>query len=133
MTDRIWKLISLFPVAFRRTVASLLTVASPNAINRALGPLQTFLPAKQRLMNWGDKIHKGANVLPSRTSAELYLGLVSHWNNPSGLIKRSKEPDSVWTFLASHGTGLSDVERMMEIDLMSYLPDDILCRSIVRQ
>jgi asparagine synthase (glutamine-hydrolysing) len=128
LTERIWKLLSRFPASLRRRTASVLRMVSPTAIDRMLLPLQYTFPKKYRLTNWGDKIHKGAHVLPSRTSADLYRGLVSHWTDPSKLVKGSSELDTVWSFLLSRPDGLSDVERMMEIDLMSYLPDDILCK-----
>ena len=90
-------------------------------------PFHGLLPARHRLTNWGDKIHKGAGVLGSRTSADLYLGLVSHWTDPTALVLGSKEPGTPLT-QAALGPGLSDIEQMMALDMVSYLPDDILCK-----
>ena len=67
-------------------------------------------------------------MLASRSSAELYRGLVSHWENPSALVLGSTEPGTVLTDPACQPLGASDVERMMALDLLSYLPDDILCK-----
>lgn len=126
--DRLWKRLSRLPVALRRSVAALLTCLSPQTLNALIGPVQWALPARHRPANWGDKIHKGASVLASPTSAALYRGLVSHWDNPSALVLRSTEPGTVLTDDSVRPGGLSDVELMMAVDMVSYLPDDILCK-----
>lgn len=126
--DRLWRRLSRLPVALRRSVAAALTCLSPQTLNSIIRPVQGVLPARHRLLNWGDKIHKGANVLTSPTSVALYRGLVSHWDNPSALVLRSTEPGSALTDDSARPSGLSNVELMMAIDLVSYLPDDILCK-----
>ncbi len=126
--DRLWRRLSTLPVGLRRGVAAALTCLTPKTWNALGKPLQGMLPARHRLANWGDKIHKGAGVLASRSSAELYRGLASHWEHPSALVLGSTEPDTVLTDPACAPQGVSDVERMMALDLLSYLPDDILCK-----
>jgi len=128
LADRMWKRLSQLPVALRRGAAGALTCLSPQTLNALIKPFEGALPARHRLFNWGDKIHKGASLLTSPTSVDLYRGMVSHWNDPSALVLRSTEPATA----LSGGFGglgeLSDVERMMALDLVSYLPDDILCK-----
>lgn len=126
--DRMWKRLSRLPVALRRWLGAMLTSLSPQTLNALIRPLQRALPAGHQLANWGDKIHKGANVLTSQTSADLYRGLVSHWDRPGALVLGSTEPATVLTDRSAQPSGLSDVELMMAIDLVSYLPDDILCK-----
>jgi len=126
--DRMWKRLSRLALPLRRGISATLTSLSPQTLNALIQPMQGLFPARHRLTNWGDKLHKGANVMCSRTSAELYRGLVSHWDNPSTLVLRSAEPATVLTDAAAQLGGLSDVEQMMAIDLVSYLPDDILCK-----
>jgi asparagine synthase (glutamine-hydrolysing) len=128
LTNRLWKRLAQIPVPIRHSVANMLTWASPQTINGMLRPLQSLLPVRHRLGNWGDKIHKGANALTSGTSAELYRRLVSHWDDPTALVKGSTEPETALTNFPACLDSLSDVEQMMAIDLMSYLPDDILCK-----
>jgi asparagine synthase (glutamine-hydrolysing) len=41
------------------------------------------MPASARGLLAGDKLHKSAGVLASRSIAEVYRGLVSHWPDPS--------------------------------------------------
>ena len=126
--DKLWRRLSRLPVALRRGVAAMLTSLSPQTLNALIRPVQGVLPAGHRLSNWGDKIHKGANVLTSQSSAALYRGLVSHWDNPSALVLHATEPDTALTDGSARPSGLSNVELMMAIDMVSYLPDDILCK-----
>lgn len=126
--DRLWRRLSRLPVALRRGVAAVLRSASPKTLNALIRPVQGLLPVRHRLTNWGDKIHKGAEVLAYPTSAELYHRLVSHWNDPSALVLGASEPATALTDPSGRPGGLSDVEQMMAADLVSYLPDDILCK-----
>jgi asparagine synthase (glutamine-hydrolysing) len=88
--------------------------------------LGAVLPMSQ-MSRLGDKLHKGAAVLGSRSVDDLYLGMVSHWD-PASVVLGSTEPASVLTGAAPDLLGLNDVERMMALDMLSYLPDDILAK-----
>ena len=126
--DRAWRRLSRIPMALRRPMAAALTGLSPATWNRLSAPVQGLLPRRLRTLNIGDKLHKGAGVLASRSSAELYRSLVSHWNDPSAIVLGGREPETVLTRVSEQPRTGSDVERMMALDLMSYLPDDILCK-----
>jgi len=124
MTENLWKKLSLLPVPMRSLMASVLTSVSPQCWNN----LAKYLPGSQRFNNLGDKLHKGADVLASRTVGELYLGLVSHQRNPASLVIGGDEPPTILSSNALDMSGLSDVERMMLLDQLTYLPDDILVK-----
>src|SRR5690606_3828314 len=53
---------------------------------------------------------------------------VSHWTNPDSVVIGGHEPDTVLTGLRPDLSGLDPVERMMALDLVTYLPDDILTK-----
>lgn len=76
----------------------------------------------------GNKLHKGAAVLASSTSDELYLGMVSHVSDPTTWVIGGKEPYTRLTEPSANLSALNEVERMMALDLVSYLPDDILAK-----
>ena len=66
--------------------------------------------------------------MTSYSAADLYLGMVSGWQHPTDVIIGGKEPP---TFLTGHLPDLSHlntIEHMMVLDLLTYLPDDILCK-----
>jgi asparagine synthase (glutamine-hydrolysing) len=76
----------------------------------------------------GDRMHKIAGAITSQSMADLYRGMTSHWQDPASLVIGGQEPPTLLTGNQPHLEGLSDVERMMALDLVTYLPDDILAK-----
>jgi asparagine synthase (glutamine-hydrolysing) len=79
----------------------------------------------------GDKLHKAAGVLASKSVDALYLGLVSQVQTPTSWVKCAAgfvEPPTKLSGNQPNLDGLNDVERMMALDAVAYLPDDILCK-----
>lgn len=124
MTSSLWRKLSMLPAPLRGVAAKVITAVPPHSWDRMAG----LFPGAARFSNLGDKLHKGARVLSSRSVDELYLGLVSHHQNPSALVIGGIEPATLLTGNAPDLTGLSDVHRMMALDQMTYLPDDILAK-----
>ena len=128
MADKLWKKLSAFPPASRRWMATALTALPPARWNALLGPLQGMLPTHLRHANLGDKLHKGAGVLASGSVEELYLGLVTHWDDPASVVVGGTEPPTLLTGNLPQLTGLDEIQRMMALDALTYLPDDILVK-----
>lgn len=124
MTGDIWRKLSLMPRSLRKIVAKGIEALSPQAWNS----LCEYIPGTNRFVNIGDKLHKGAGVMASRSIEELYFGLVSFFSNPDSLVISGREPDTLLTGNMPDLTGLDDVQRMMALDLLTYLPDDILVK-----
>lgn len=128
LTADTWAKLSHIPRPIRQWAAKAITSVSPASWNRIASTLKSAIPAFGQWANMGDKLHKGAGVMASRSAADLYLGMVSSWQHPTDVIINGKEPP---TFLTEHLPDLSHlntVERMMVLDLLTYLPDDILCK-----
>ena len=128
VTDRLWGKLSRVPQSLRKLAASALTQVSPTAWTRMAGAADGFLPATLKFSNAGEKIHKGAGVLASTSADELYLGLVSHWDDPASVVVGGLEPPTLLTGNTPSLAGLGNVERMMALDMLTYLPDDILAK-----
>jgi len=124
ITDKLWKKLSRIPVVCRALMAKGITSLSPQQWN----VVGRYIPGTQRFNNFGDKLHKGAGVLVSRTVDELYLGLVSHHSEPVTLVVDGYEPETLLKGLAPDLSGLCEVQRMMTLDQITYLPDDILTK-----
>jgi len=120
MTAALWGKISRIPRPLRQLAGRLVTSIPPRIWDRG----GIFFPVSRV----GDKLHKGAVLLGSRTVAELYRGMVSHWDDPASLVLGATEPATVLSSSATELEGLNDVERMMVLDMLSYLPDDILVK-----
>ncbi len=128
LANRLWKKLSRLPTGSRRLASYGLTALSPSGWNALLGPVQRCLPASLRHANLGDKLHKAAEVLASSSMDALYLGLVSHWDDPASLVIGANEPPTMLTGTAPQLTGLDESQRMMALDTLTYLPDDILVK-----
>jgi asparagine synthase (glutamine-hydrolysing) len=120
LTASLWKSLSIIPVPLRSMAARGITAISPQTWNR----YARFLP----WTSVGDKLHKGAGVMTSASAAELYLGMLSSWADPAALVVGGVEPTTLLTGNQPSLTGLSDVQRMMALDTLTYLPDDILVK-----
>lgn len=124
ITDNFWRKLSPVPAPLRALVAKGITALSPTAWNSLAG----IIPGAGRYAALGDKLHKGAGVLASRTVDELYLGIVSHQSNPADWVIDGHEPPTHLSGLRPELSGLNAIERMMALDMISYLPDDILVK-----
>jgi asparagine synthase (glutamine-hydrolysing) len=128
MTANLWRKLAAVPLPLRKLAARGLTSISPSSWNRLAGSLAGLLPRSARLANVGDKLHKGAGVLSSQSADALYLGLVSHWHDPASVVIGGHEPPTLLTGNVPALHGLDDVQRMMALDMLTYLPDDILTK-----
>ena len=124
LTASLWKRLSAVPLPLRRALAGGLTRLSPRTLNR----IAACTPLGRRWANVGDKLHKGAGVMTAASADQLYKRMVSHWPHPEQVVLGGTEPRTVLNGLAPALAGLSEVERMMALDLLTYLPDDILTK-----
>ena len=124
LTEKLWRKLALVPTPLRALAAKGITALSPTAWDSLAG----VIPGAGRYAALGDKLHKGAGVLASATVDELYLGMVSHLRNPADWVIGGQEPPTHLTGLCPELGGLNAVERMMALDAISYLPDDILVK-----
>lgn len=126
--SRIWHGLGSAPHALRAGVASAMTRLSPAAWNRLFNVAGFVLPARFRYANPGDKLHKLAEMLAARSPEEVYLYLVSQWKQPADLVPGAAEPPTVLTDRHQWAPQELFESRMMYIDQMSYMPDDILVK-----
>ena len=120
MTAGLWGKVSRLPRPVRQLVAGMITALPPAAWDK----LGAVLPYSLV----GDKLYKGSALLGSRSVADLHRGMVSHWSDPASVVLGATEPATVLSGAAPALQGLGDVERMMALDMLSYLPDDILAK-----
>jgi asparagine synthase (glutamine-hydrolysing) len=120
LTDRLWGKLSKLPVSMRRGLSGALSTLSPETLNKFLG----FLPYNRV----GEKIHKAANVIGSSSIDELYLQLVSNWSNPESIVLNSSGAISQATSGIINSLQMNQIQKMMLMDTLTYLPDDILTK-----
>ena len=124
----LWRRVGRLPPSLRSVLAGILTALPPACWNSVMRKFAVFAPPGWRYANPGDKLHKLAEILAMKTPDEIYLGLVSHWKQPGGLVSGAEEPATVLTDPANRTAFPSFEQRMMYLDAITYLPDDILVK-----
>lgn len=126
--QNIWRRLGWLPQSLRAAVAGVLTALPPTTWNSVFRKFERMLPANLRYANPGDKLHKLAEILAVRNPEEIYWGLVSHWKQPTQIVKDGTEPPTILAD-ANQWAKVPDLtHRMMYLDTVSYLPDDILTK-----
>jgi asparagine synthase (glutamine-hydrolysing) len=125
---RIWRKLDPVPLPLRQGMARLIHGVSPRRWGAVLGAAQSVLPPGARVAHAGDRMHKLADIFASRSMAEMYRSLVSHWKDPADLVVGGTEPPTLLDEPVPALDRLSEVERMMYWDARTYLPDDILVK-----
>jgi asparagine synthase (glutamine-hydrolysing) len=123
VTQRVWGIMSLMPRALRNGVAAALTAVPPDRWTSLLSTLPSRLPMPQI----GDKLHTIATILKLGSADAVYRRLVSHCE-PALFMSQAGEPPGIGydKSLAKEFPEL--LERMQLLDLVTYLPDDILTK-----
>ena len=120
-----WARVGWMPEAGRQWLGRGLTAIPSARINQVLGPFSGVL----RVAQTGEKLHKlGSRLKWMRSVDDLYVSLVTEWLDDRHVVLNAPAPR---TFLSDRDgwPSLKDpVARMMALDAMTYLPDDILVK-----
>lgn len=127
LAQKLWGKLSRLPIGARSLAASGIRTVTPSGWDHIIDPFKFLAPRSMRFANIGDKLHKGAEVLAARQIDDLYLGLLTHWN-PLDIVLDGREPTTLLNGGSPNLKGLDDIQRMMALDTMTYLPDDILVK-----
>jgi asparagine synthase (glutamine-hydrolysing) len=123
----LWGHIGPVPPWLRRATAGRLSAVSAGSWNRTFAALGALLPTQLRVSNPGDKLHKLAEVIGAPSPEALYRELVSQWRGPLPL-RGIPEPSTLVADPSRWPDLPSFTERMMALDTLTYLPDDILVK-----
>jgi asparagine synthase (glutamine-hydrolysing) len=125
---RIWRALSRVPVPVRGQLARGMSAVSPRRWDSLYGAAAAMLPARYRMRIAGEKAHKLASVLAVESPDAMYRELVSHWRHPASVVVGGREPASLPVDGPGPATASSHADRMMYLDLLTYLPNDILVK-----
>jgi asparagine synthase (glutamine-hydrolysing) len=123
LAQEFWRALSLMPQGLRNSAAAALSAVRPDRWTSLL----SALPARLRVPQIGDKLHKVATVLKQGNADAVYRRLVSHWE-PSEIMPQAREPDSLLDDKNLAGEFPDLLARMQFLDLVTYMPDDILTK-----
>ena len=111
------------PSAIKKLVSKIILSLSEEKWNRLLSGSMS-----KSFSNIGNKLHKTADILSSKSIRDLHFRLVSQIHNPSEWIKHTNEYESKLNDDIDRFKELNSIESMMAYDLISYLPTDILTK-----
>jgi asparagine synthase (glutamine-hydrolysing) len=124
--QKIVKATGWMPGVFRDMGSAVLRQIPPVAWEGLLS--NQLIPPRWRVSEPGEKMHKISEILSARNPSAIYLNLVSHWKNPSEVVIGAAEYPTLvnrqeaWALLPDF------TSQMMFMDLVTYLPDDILVK-----
>jgi len=124
----IWRAVGWLPDPVRRLLGGALCSIRPGDWDRLLETLGPVLPNRLRRELSGDRVHKLATVLPAESKESFYYLLTSMWKDPAAVVINGSEPrtrlnaSELWPRVSEYR------QWMMALDLMTYLPDDILTK-----
>jgi len=125
---RIWNHFGWMPEAFRLGATRIMTTLSIQGWDRSVSIAAKLAPSKSWPHSPGDKIHKLADILRFDSPEGMYRNLVSQWKQPERVVIGGLEPVTLLSD-RRHWANLPDfTQQMMYLDLMTYLPDDILTK-----
>src|SRR5262249_15382943 len=124
----IWKRIGWMPKSVRGLAARATTMVPLKGWDTILGLVGPILPSEIREEADGDRLHKVAEIINVDSPDAMYRSLVSHWTNPESLVLGATEPATVLTDSGQWAELPDFTQRMMYLDSVSYLPDDILVK-----
>jgi asparagine synthase (glutamine-hydrolysing) len=124
----VWKQIGWLPQSLRIMISEGIKLVAPDTWARLLRPIEPMFPKNLKVQNPGQKMHRLADVLTGKGSESIFVEMISHWANPSSIVPGAVEPPT----MLDNGSALKGIqgfaERMMYLDMMTYLPDDILVK-----
>ncbi|HXQ50177.1 MAG TPA: asparagine synthase (glutamine-hydrolyzing) [Stellaceae bacterium] len=123
--ETVWRTIEMMPQRARELAAAGVRAFSP----ATWSALASVIPEARRPAQFGDKMHKLANVLDGEAEASaFYRQVISLWLDPATIVKGGVEPRGLMEDAGVRELVPDFVERMQYIDTLTYLPDDILTK-----
>ena len=129
LIQSMWRYISLIPRPMRIAVSNIFLKLKPEYWDTFFKIIQPVIPKNIRQSNWGNKIQKSLQVIALREIEEIYLSLVSSGAEEKNLVKNLEtRTESIFQEDSKFLCKLSGIEKMMTLDIINYLPDDILTK-----
>jgi asparagine synthase (glutamine-hydrolysing) len=112
-SNRVWSLIGWMPSSVRHA---------------ASGFFSRFSLAQDKPFSLNDKIYYLAEMLKSDQDRGVYQRAMSHWAEPDAVVINGHEPLTKLSTPEAWPVIPEFIQRMMYLDLITYLPDDILVK-----
>ena len=123
-----WEKTRFIPNPLKHFLSGTIRSISSDGWDRFFSRVRFLMPDIFKKKMFGGKLYELTEFFNCRTTDDLYKRFISHWTKPQELVAIAKEPATVIGD-RSLSTEIPDfVDRMMFLDLVTYLPDDILTK-----
>jgi len=120
-----WRKIKWMPPAVRVALGRAMTAVPAATVNRLFGSLARWI----KVALPGDKLHKlGLRLNAAGSQDDLYVSLVSEWFDAGPVVMGGPMPPNLLDDRSRWPKQSDAVARMMALDGLIYLPDDILVK-----
>jgi len=120
-----WSWMRWMPAVARTSIGSALLSVSPATWDHVAGPIA----ARAGIAQTGDKLHKlGRRMRKVADADDLFYSFVSEWDEPTQVVRGASEPQTTLSNSSCWPPVRDQVARMMALDTLTYLPDDILVK-----
>ncbi len=126
--NRIWRGLAFLPLVLRPAAARAIRGVPVSTLNGVYGRFEPMIPRAWRQTLPGDKLYKFAATLDAADPDRLYQRLVSVFQAPEHLVIGGVEAPSSILDPRFRDVVPDFTERMMLLDQLTYLPDDILVK-----
>jgi asparagine synthase (glutamine-hydrolysing) len=127
-SERLWNRFQRVPRGLRVLGRDVIKSVDAQAWERMVGLGNHLVPRRFRVRGGGDKMQKLARILEAASPEEIYLELVSNPQWAESVCKNAGSLESPFASWKDCTASLGNIERMMFLDQMTYMTDDILCK-----
>ncbi|WP_201537885.1 asparagine synthase (glutamine-hydrolyzing) [Psychrobacter immobilis] len=127
LATKVWSVYRAFPAPFRKYMLKSVFLLKPDQWDKMFGSLFR----KKGIVFFGDKLYKLAQRLEGVNSFDdLYLSLITEKHHLSKVLNKDLDDDLIYLLndKKSWPSTASKVEKMMALDTLTYLTDDILTK-----
>ena len=119
-----WRKLRIVPLPIRHLISLTMTSIPSGLLNGLL----SLLPSKFAAKHLRDRIPKFARLINAPDWLTFYDRVITQGNYPKPLVLNASNGNDFLNRYKQKIEGLSDPEKMMYLDTMLYLPDDILTK-----
>ncbi|MBN1141399.1 MAG: asparagine synthase (glutamine-hydrolyzing) [Deltaproteobacteria bacterium] len=128
LTRNLWRRFGWIPPWCKITIRRLFQTFPASWIDRGLGWLGPEINRYGRAGKVSDKLRKFFSVWEAASPEALYDNLTSHWHQLESLVPGARVPSTRLTSLDDRPQLPDMLDRMMYLDQIGYLPEDILVK-----
>jgi len=127
VVSKLWKLMQGIPFEGRKLLGHFVQSVPLRAWNRLAWMLPSTV-TRSSDSSPGDRMHKVAHLMDARSITDLYRRYISHRTRPTDWVVGANDLANVFDKAERVSGTQHSTQRMMYLDALTYLPDDILVK-----